>query len=228
VAAFPFFPGGWALGLAAVAAALTLVHARGGLALALVAPVFPLGNLSAGLAYLYVAVALCWLAIHWRHPRWALLFVWGPLLAPLYALGLLPLLVQPARGTARRALQAGAGVLAAAIVAAVEGWTIPFAHGRGRHLEVTAVAHPVATARLLVAALAERPHLALVALLLAAAAALLPFARKRGPWWLAGLAAGFLVVALLPRPELAAIPLVAGFAATCLGLALADRARASV
>src|SRR5262249_10236143 len=162
----------------------TAVHARAGLALALIAPVFPLGNLSSGVAYLYAAVALTWLLIHWRRPRWALLFVWGPLLAPVYALGFLPLLVQPARGAARRALQAGAGVIAAAIVAAVDGWAIPFADGRGPHLDLTAVDRPVTAARLLLAALAHRPHLALAVVLLAATAVLLPLARKRGPWGL--------------------------------------------
>jgi hypothetical protein len=146
----------------------------------------------------------------------------------VYALGFLPLLVQPARGAARRALQAGAGVIAAAIVAAVEGWAIPFADGHGPHLDLNAVNRPVTAARLLLAALAHRPHLALAALLLAATAVLLPVARRRGHWGLAALAGGFLALALLPRPELSALPLVAGVWATCLGVGLADRVRASV
>ena len=43
---FPSIPRGWPLGLASAAGRLTLLHARGGLALALAVPVFPLGNLS--------------------------------------------------------------------------------------------------------------------------------------------------------------------------------------
>jgi len=227
VSTFPFFPAGWTVGLALAAAALTLLHERAGLALALVAPVFPLGNLSSGLAYLYSAAALGWLLLHWRRPRWALLVVWGPLLAPILALGLLPLLVQPARGAARRALQAGSAVLAAAVVAGIQGWNLPLTdEGQGSHIDLAGVERPLAAAAALLRALADRPRLLVATVLLAAAAAVLPLARRRGPRGLAVFAAGFLALSALPAPEPAAIPLVAGVWATCIGLALADRRRA--
>ena len=96
-ATFAFFPTGWAIGLALAAFGLTMLQERAGLALALAVPVLPLGNLSRGLAIVYGAVALVWLAIHWRRPRWGLLFTLGPLLAPVHLLGALPLLTQPVR-----------------------------------------------------------------------------------------------------------------------------------
>ena len=222
VSTFPFFPAGWALGFAVAAAVLTLCHERGGLALALVAPVFPLGNLSSGLAYLYVLGAAAWLAIHWRRPRWALLAVCGPLLAPIGALGFVPLLVQPARGAARRALQAGTAVLAAAVVAGVEGWRLPLAGVQPR-LDLADVGSAVAAAKVLASALAHHPRLPALAALLAAAAALLPLARKHGPRGLAGYAGGFLVAAVLLFPEPMVAALVACVVATGVGLALYDR-----
>ena len=55
--ALPFYPAFWPGLLAVLAGALTLVRPRLGLALALAVPVFPLGNISFGLAVLYAAVA---------------------------------------------------------------------------------------------------------------------------------------------------------------------------
>jgi Protein kinase domain len=226
-ATFPFFPSGWAIGLSLAAAALTLAHERAGLALALAAPVFPLGNLSGGLALLYAGGALAWLLLHWRRPRWALLPVWGPLLAPLSLLGLLPLAVQPAPAAARRALHAGTGVLLAALVAGVEGWRLPFADAGdpAPALELAQVERATAAGRVLATAVVGRPHLLAVALLLAAAAALLPVARRHGHWGLAVFAAGFLALALLPQPTLAVLPLVACVWATCASLAVVDARR---
>src|SRR5207342_1191995 len=61
--ALPFYPAFWPGLLAALAAGLTLVRPRLGLALALAAPVFPLGNISFGLAVLYGAIAACWFVV---------------------------------------------------------------------------------------------------------------------------------------------------------------------
>ena len=58
-----------------------------------------------------------------------LLLAAGPLLAPLGLLGLLPLAAQATRGTVRRAAQAGAAVLLAAVVAGLEHQTLPFGAG---------------------------------------------------------------------------------------------------
>ena len=54
----PFYPASWPVLLAAAAGALTALRARAGLAFALAVPVFPLGNLSFGLAVLYAAFAV--------------------------------------------------------------------------------------------------------------------------------------------------------------------------
>ena len=78
----PFWPHGWPLLLAAVAALATLVRDRLGLAVALAVPILPLGNVSSGLALLYSALAAAWLVFSWRSPRSGLLFALGPLLAP--------------------------------------------------------------------------------------------------------------------------------------------------
>jgi hypothetical protein len=154
-----------------------------------------------------------------------LLAVWGPLVAPIGALGFVPLLVQPARGAPRRALQAGTAVLAAAVVAGVEGWRLPLA-GVQPPLDLAGVGSAVAAARVLAAALVHHPRLPALALLLAAAAASLPRARSYGPRGLAAYGGGFLVVAVLLFPEPMVVTLVAAVTATSVGLALYDRRRA--
>src|SRR5437868_2105095 len=62
-AALPFFPSPFPFGLAALAFGLTLVRERLGLAAALAVPIFPLGNVSLGLAIVYAAVAVFGLAL---------------------------------------------------------------------------------------------------------------------------------------------------------------------
>ena len=124
-AALPFYPTGWPLGLAALAGGLTALRPRAGLALALAAPVFPLGNLSLGLALLYAAVATAWLAFTWRSPREALLPAIGPLLGPISLLALLPLILVTVRSTVRRAVFAATAVVLAAIVAGIRRSPLP-------------------------------------------------------------------------------------------------------
>src|SRR5438132_110952 len=79
--ALPFYPGGWAFGLAALAAGATAVNPRVGLAFSLAVPVLPLGNLALGAAILYGVVATSLFALAWREPRSGLLFALGPVLA---------------------------------------------------------------------------------------------------------------------------------------------------
>ena len=79
--------------LAAVAAVAAFRSPRAGLALALAAPVLPLGNHALGLALLYGALALAWLVLCWRDARWGLAFLAGPALAAAGLLALLPLAV---------------------------------------------------------------------------------------------------------------------------------------
>src|SRR5207248_7312654 len=73
--ALPFYPTGWPFGLAAVAAAFAALAPRAGLALALVVPLFPLGNVSLGLAIVYGVAAGAWLVLNWRDARSGLLLV---------------------------------------------------------------------------------------------------------------------------------------------------------
>jgi hypothetical protein len=58
------------------------------------------------------------------------------------------------------------------------------------------------------------------ALVFGVAAALMPYARARGPWGVAMLGAALLTATLLPVPTVAAIPLVLSVWGTCAVLAL--------
>ena len=104
-----FYPTLFAPLLALIAGALMLARPRIGLAFTLAVPVLPLGNVSSGLALVYAALACAWLALSWRTPRQGLFLALGPLLAPLLALGLLPLAAQAIRNPVRRALQVDDG-----------------------------------------------------------------------------------------------------------------------
>src|SRR5262249_12073865 len=100
-ATLPFYPVGAAAPLAAAVGGLALASPRAGTALALAVGFFPLANISAGLALLYAALAIGWLALTWEDERAMLLLAVGPLLAPLGALGLLPLAAPAARWAVR-------------------------------------------------------------------------------------------------------------------------------
>src|SRR5207248_8039410 len=67
--ALPFYPSGWPFGLAALAALAGAFAPRAALAFALAVPVFPLGNLSLGLATVYGLAAAAWLVLGWRDAR---------------------------------------------------------------------------------------------------------------------------------------------------------------
>ena len=121
----PFWPPALVVAITLVAALAAWRMPRVGLAVALAAPLFPLGNAAEGAAILYGLLALGWIALCWQDARWGLLFVTGPLLAPLGLLALVPLVVQPVRGIVRRAAQAVVAVLAAAVVAGVAGDDLP-------------------------------------------------------------------------------------------------------
>jgi eukaryotic-like serine/threonine-protein kinase len=223
-AELPFFPGLFAPLLGVLAFGLTLVRPRLGLGLALAAPVLPLGNISSGLALLYGGLACAWLALSWRTPREALFLALGPLLAPIFALGLLPLAGLSLGGRWRRSLHVAAAVLLAAIVAGLRHAPLPFTGAAPpRGLGITGSDDPLAVGVALWHALLAHPSLPLEALALAAAAVALPFARERGLWAIAGLGAGLIAITLLPAPSVAAAPLVASAWATCTVLALGTR-----
>ena len=207
-ATLPFYPSGSALPLAAASGMLALASPRAGTAIALAVAFFPLANISVGLACVYAALAAGWLVLTWRDERSMLLLAAGPLLAPFGALGLLPLAAQAAHGTARRAAQAGAATLLAAVVAGLEHRPLPFGAGAAPlGLGIADSRRPGAVADALWRALADRPVLLAEAGILAAAAALLP--RARGPWPAALYAAGLLAAAALVAPAATLPPLAA-------------------
>ena len=219
-ATIPFYPGGWPIGLALVAAAATYVRPRLGLAFALAVPVLPFGNLALGAALLYAAVAAALLGLSWQEPKAGLLCVAGPVLAPFAALGLLPLVALPIRSAVRRAGQVAAAVLTAGLVAGIRNVPMPFDGAMAPHgLGLAGTQSVTDTASALWTALMSRPALATETIVLAAAAALLPYARARGLWWIAGFGAALLPALLLPVPQVAAIPLVVSVWATCAAVA---------
>jgi hypothetical protein len=223
-AALPFYPPLVAPILALLAFGLTFIRPRLGLAFALAVPVLPLGNVSSGLALVSAVVACGWLALSWRTPREGLFLALGPLLAPVLALGLLPLAAQSVRSHPRRAIQVGAAVLLAAVVAGFRHAPLPFTGAAPpRGLGITGSEDPFAVAVALWHALLAHPVLLLEAAALAVAAVVLPFARERGLWAIAGLGAGLIAVTLLPAPTVAAAPLVLAAWATCSVLALRPR-----
>jgi Protein kinase domain len=218
--ALPFFPTGWPFGLAALAAAASVVSARVGLAFALCVPILPLGNLALGVAALYVLVALALLAVMWREPERGLLFTLGAFLAPIAGLGLVPLAALGLRSPVRRGVQAAAAVLVAGVVAGVRGVPLPFDGASAPDLGIAASGDPFTVLAAIWGALLSRPALAVETIVLAAVAVLLPLARGRGLWAIAGLGAGFLAAALLLAPGVAAAPLVVAVWATCLAVAV--------
>jgi Protein kinase domain len=225
-AVLPFFPAHFALLLAALAASMAFLRPRLGLAFALAVPILPLGNVSLGLAFVYAAVAVAWLAIHWREPEAGLLLGVGPLLAPVGALPLLALATFGVRSPIRRAAHAGAGVLLAALVAGLEASALPFTGERPPlGLGIAGSRAPLAVASALVHELQARPVLILEAAVLAGAAIALPYARARGLWWLAGLGAAVLAAGLLPLGGVAATGIVACVWVTCVTLAVTREKR---
>ena len=74
----------------------------------------------------------------------------------------------------------------------------------------------------LVQALLQTPELLVAAAALGAAAAALPYARKRGPWGIVGLGAGMIALTLLGAPAAPALPFVLVTWGLCIGLAVKD------
>jgi hypothetical protein len=221
--ALPFYPHGWPVALAALAGVLAAFRPRIGLAFALAVPVFPLGNIAQGLALVYAAAALGWLAFVWRRPRDGLLFVLGPLLAPFGCLALLPVALERITGRFHRAALAALGVLAAGLVSGLAGRALPFTGDKPAHrLPIDGSEHPIAVAASLRHTLAGQPGLLRLALVLGLAAAVLPFLRGRSPWWTAAYGAGLLTICLLPAASIDPLPLVVIVWVTCVFLVLRE------
>jgi hypothetical protein len=220
-AELPFFPSGWPVGIALAVAALTAFRPRAGLAAALAVPVLPLGNVSLGLALAYAALAAALLALMWREPRGALLLALGPLLAPVAALGLVPLACSRLRAAPRRAAQAALAVFAAWIVAGVRGAALPLTRAAPPlGIGVDGANDPLDVASTLARAAAAHPALLAEAALFGAVAAVLPLVSSRGRWAAAGVGAALLGlgVPLLPLGGALSIALAAWVTAIALAL----------
>jgi len=222
-AAFPFYPARWPLLFAALAAGLTAARARLGLAFTLAVPIFPLGNLSFGLAVAYSALAIGWLALMWGDARRGLLFGSGIVLAPLGLLGLTPLVVVRVRSGVRRVAHVLAAVLVAGVAAGIHGSSVPFSGARAASLGIAESEHPIAVAQAAWSWLLATPALGVEALLLAAVAAALPLVARQGDFTIAIFVGALLVATLVAAPEAAAVPLVVTGWVTYLVLTLRSR-----
>jgi hypothetical protein len=206
----PFWTPGL-LGLLAVGAALSMIWApRLGLAIALFAPLFAFGNLSSGAARAYGVVALALLALGWRDARAGLTFVAGACLVLLGGVALVPLAVQPARGPIRRAVHAALAVFAAVLVAGLRGGGLPLTGARVGDLGLAGSRNAGNVAQALLTTLSDNRAIVSTALVVAVAAALLPFARRRGRAAVAVLCLGQATLVLLAAPAIAPTPIVVG------------------
>ena len=205
----PFWPSVLVAALVLGAGLAAFVDPRLGLAVALAAPVFPIGNASQSAALLYGAFALAWLVLSWRDARSGLLFVSGPVLAGVGLLALVPLAVQPARGPARRAAQAAVAVLVAALAAGLSEEVLLAAGEPTEPLRITPVDSPVEVGATLVGAVVMSPLVLVCAAVAAAAAAILPWARQRSRFGVLAVGAALLAGAVAAGTGIVAILLVA-------------------
>ena len=169
---------------------------------------FPLGNVSLGLALAYAGLAVAWLALMWGDPRRGLLFGSAIVLGPIGLLGLLPLVVLHVPRTVRRIAHALAAVLLAGVVAGVHGSSIPFTGQNGSRLGIAGSDHPIAVFESFWQWLLSNPALSIEALILAATAGALPHVTRRGDLSIAAFAAVLLAATLLAAPRAATVPLV--------------------
>ncbi len=218
-AAVPFWPTGWPLVLAAVVVGATFVRERLGIALALAVPIFPIGNFSAGAALLYTALAATLLAVMWREPRATLMFAFGPLLAPLFAVALLPLAAVRLGSGVRRGVVTALGVLTAAVVAGIDHGALPLtgeAAPLGNGLRGAGGA--IGAAGALAHDAAAHPALIIETTLLTAVAVALPHVLGKGLRWSLGLGAAMLATTLLALPSGAPFSLYAALAVCSIGV----------
>jgi hypothetical protein len=216
----PFWTPGL-LALLTVAAALAAWRCpRLGLAIALFAPLFPLGNEAKGAALVYGPVAVGLLALGWRDPRAGLAFAAGPLLAPIGGLALVPLAVQPARGWLRRGFHAALAVPTAALVAGLRGQPLPLVGNHVGDLGLAATTRPETVLQAVVATLSDHPAIVTTAIALGIVAALLPYARSHGRAAIALLCVGEVGLILLSAPSLPPTSVVLGAWVLCGALTL--------
>ena len=189
----PFWPPALVAAIVVAAAAATWIDPRAGIAVALAAAVFPIGNVAESAAILYGAFAIGWLLVMWRDARHGLLFVAGPILATVGLLPLVPLVAQHAQGSARRAAVGALAVLSAALVAAVGGSSVPITAEAAGSLGIEPLT-PLPDAGVDVWTwLLQHPATTLAAISVAVASALLPVARRSSRFGVVGI--GFVLVA---------------------------------
>jgi hypothetical protein len=189
----PFWPPELVAALALGTAIACWFDPRLGMAAALATPVFPLGNVSSSAATLYGIFAVGWLVLNWRDARHGLLFVSGPLLAAIGLLPLVPLVLQRAQGTVRRAAQGALAVLSAVLVAGVAGDRLPVAGGRAGAVGIDPLTTLSDAGFGVWSWLAAHPATIVAAVLVAAATALVPWARRTSPFGVAAI--GFALTA---------------------------------
>jgi hypothetical protein len=216
----PFFPTGWPFLLGALAGLVAFLSPTAGLAVALAVPVLPLGNISLGLAVLYLPLAVGWLLLFARDARSSLLFLAGPLLALLNLLPLVPVVSLGARGLVRRAALALAAVAATIGTVALVGLRLPLTgEPAPRPRGVSGAEAPGTALDSLTAALSSRPTIIAAMVILAAAAASAGLARSRGLWGVAAWGSGFLAALLLAPLAAGGAPVAAVWAAPAVWLA---------
>jgi eukaryotic-like serine/threonine-protein kinase len=218
----PFFPTGWPFLLGGLVALAALANPSAGLALALAAPLLPLGNASLGLALAYVPLALAWYLLFSRDPRSGVLFVLGPLLAPIGAIGLVPALVAYVRGPVQRSFLAAFSVLTAVAVAALVGSAAPLtSEESSATLALGAASSPVEAAAAVVAFLGNPSAVWIEAIVFAAAAGTTGLARSRGLLGVGLWGAAFLAAALLaPAGAVGVFPLALAICGAAVLLAI--------
>jgi eukaryotic-like serine/threonine-protein kinase len=224
----PFWPPALVAAIVLAAGLVAWLNPRAGLAVALAAPIFPLGNLAESAAAVYGVVALGVLALGWRDPRFALVFAAGPLLAPLGLLALVPLVVLPARGIVRRAAQAVLAVLAAALVAGVAGDELPLTDAPAHRLAVAPQDSVGEIGASLWSAALLHPIVPLAAAALGLAAAILPWARRRSRYGVLAVGIVLLAGAVATRVSIVAVLLVALVWAFAAAVAAGTPSRSSI
>ena len=154
---------------------------------------------------MYSALAAAWLVATWNRSEEGLYPLAGPLLAQAGLIFALPAALMPLRAPSWRAVHGAVAVLLAAAVAAT-----PSALGVDRREDAGAVASTLTRS--------VSPELALAAAVVAALAALLLPAARRGIWPVAGLGAAAIAVLLLPSEAIGAVPVVAGIWLSCVAV----------
>ncbi len=216
----PFWPPELVAALAVAAGLACWLDPRAGLAVALAAPVFPLGNVSASAAILYGVLALGWMLLNWRDGRHGLLFIAGPVLAAVSLLPLAPLVLQRAEGAMRRAAHGALAVLSAALVAGVAGDALPLTGERAEPLGIGPLTTVTDAGTAVWSSLMASAVVTGAAVLTALATALLPWARSRSRYGVAVIGLVLSVASVLAGAGAASMfvvvlvwALVGGFAA---------------